>query len=301
MEQMLIDFFTKATEVILLSRFTESSSNYMNFNKINLKTENKFQLKLESKYNNLRDKIPLQWTSSNHKLLVIEFLLNSKITGDKFLIEQWIFDLNDSTHNKKTSNHAENSQILYKKLSILIRSIIILASTLPLYRNYVNEKQPNKLKYLFTLDYNIHFSFRSLTNWHNQMREDSNLGTYNNNDISIPGLLFSFKINYLKNVGILFKLIEEGQGQLSSPLLNKHNEIQFNKRKRFLSSEQIGETGKSTSDTNRNNASMINNESPNYNFQADTNANTGNVSPIDSIFGTSSPIGTQKPQKILPD
>ena len=44
---------------------------------------------------------------------------------------------------------------------------------------------------------------------------------------------------------------------------------------------------------------MINHESTNYNFQSDPN--NDNVSPIDSIFGTSSPIGTQKPQKILTD
>ena len=295
---MLIDFFTKTTEVILLSRFTESSLNCMNLSKINLKAENKFQLKLESKYNNLSENIPIQWTSSNHKLLVIEFLLNSKLTTDKFLIEQWIFELNDdTTTNRKPS---ENSQILYKKLSIFIRSIIILASTLPLYRNYINEKQPNKLKDLFTLDYNIHFSFNSLTNWHNQTKVDGNLGTYNNNNISIPGLLFSFKVNYLKNLGILFKIIEECQA--SSSLFNKcHDNIQFNKRRRFLSSEQISETRKSTSDTNRNNTSIINNDSPNNNFQLDINTNTSNVSPIDSIFGTSSPIATQKPPKMFND
>ena len=66
-------------------------------------------------------------------------------------------------------------------LSILLRSIVILASTLPFYRNFINEKKPNKLKDLFNLDYNIHFSFRLLTNWHQQMREDNNLGTYTNN------------------------------------------------------------------------------------------------------------------------
>ena len=217
-QENIIDFYCKSSEIILNNRLITYNSVQHLFSKTFLKTNPnlKYQLRTDHKYN-IEQNIPSQWSMNPSKLLVIEFFMNSKKSDEKYMVEQWIFDMNISQDSKlKFPN--ESSLSAYKRLTILLRSISLLTKQLPLYRSYIfdsNNPIDLKFKEYYDIDYNIHFSSKSLSNWNETAY--NNLASYTNNDIIVPpNIIFSFKVNYAKNLKFLQTQIEEFEKMIST-------------------------------------------------------------------------------------
>ena len=165
MQQNIIDFYCKSSEIILNNRLITYNPVQHSFSKAfktNTCNNLKYQLRTDYKYN-IEQNIPSQWSINPSKLLVIEFFMNSKNSNEKYLVEQWIFDMNTSQDNKSKLIN-ESSFAAYKSLTILLRSISLLTKQLPLYRNYIfdsNNHIDMKFKEYYNIDYSIHFSSSS--------------------------------------------------------------------------------------------------------------------------------------------
>jgi len=138
MEQTIVDFFAKASELILHNRLPPNKSLEAALNNMTNPNQHKFQLCFEQKFN-FNSIIPPQWSSQTYRPLVVEFHLVMKSSGEKFLAEQWIFVLNQVSDNKLKYT-VDSPNTLYKKLSVLLRTISLLTVTLPLYKHFIKDK-----------------------------------------------------------------------------------------------------------------------------------------------------------------
>lgn len=202
MEKTVLDFFIKSSELILHNRL-DIVKPYQQSNNNN---KYEFQLNINQNFA-LNSKIPFEWMTSNEKLLVIEFYLASKSNKEKFLMEQWIFTLSPVC-NEKLKFTVDSFDTLYKKLSVLLRTISVLSVTLPLYNHFIREKK-HILCGSFQIDYAIHFSNHNLFNWDPSIHENGYFANYINPDLIYPGQIFSFQLNYSKSLKFLQKKIDE--------------------------------------------------------------------------------------------
>jgi len=302
MEQTIVDFFAKSTELILHNRLTSIKSLEAALNKMTNTNPSKFQLTFDQKFN-FNSKIPSNWNTQNNKLLVLEFFLRTKTTNEKFLVEQWIFELNQITDNKLKYT-IDSPSALYKKLSVLLRTISLLTVTLPLYRYFINDKN-SQLAQTYELEHSINLTKHTLSNWHTVIYEERNLANYTNPDLVLPGRNFAFKVNYPKSFKFLQKIADETISKDPQPLVILKEKLEMDyfghgRRERGMSEggnvqSYFKSVRKSTSDSNRaNNISG----GRDYNSPADVNPPNSegiseNLSPMGSLL-TSSPIETQK-------
>jgi len=304
MEQTIVDFFAKSTELILHNRLTSIKSIEAALNKMTNPNPSKFQLTFDQKFN-FNSKIPSNWNTQNNKLLVLEFFLRTKTTNEKFLVEQWIFELNQVTDNKLKYT-IDSPSTLYKKLSVLLRTISLLTVTLPLYRYFINDKN-SPLTQTYELEHSINLTKHTLSNWHTVIYEERNLASYTNPDLVLPGRSFAFKVNYPKSFKFLQKIIDEAMSKDPQPLVILKEKVEMdyfgqNKRDRGMSEganmqNYFKSVRKSTSDTytftNKVNVSGGGYHSPNDLGPLISDGISENTSPMGSLL-TSSPIETQK-------
>ena len=103
-QQNIIDFYCKASEIILNNRLIIYNTVQHSLSKAFKANNNlNYQLKTDQKYN-IEAKIPSQWCINPNKLLVLEFFLNSKKNHEKYMVEQWIFDMNITRHLFRLTN-----------------------------------------------------------------------------------------------------------------------------------------------------------------------------------------------------
>jgi len=317
MEQTIIEFFSKASELILHNRIRSPSSAEYVFSKMTNPNAYKFQLCFDQKFK-FSSKIPTQWNNHDNKLLVIEFFLVPKKKTEKYLVEQWIFELNQVEGNK-LSFTIDSQNTLYKRLAILLRTVSSLTATLPLYKDFLNDKS-SKLHESFTIDSSINFTRHSLSSWHYSVHEEKILGSYTNPDIIVPGKAFAFKVNYVKSFKFLIKVLDDLAGQEAkifqgfgekidpnyfgrdkSEIVEKADKPSFVKnRQRLMSDGNIPLMNnaiygrKSTSDFARDDTCSSSNT---HNNPWGSFDNEDKESPIGSIFAAS-PIETQRSSKV---
>jgi len=306
MEQTIVDFFAKASELILHNRLPPNKSLEAALNNMTNPNQHKFQLCFEQKFN-FNSIIPPQWSSQTYRPLVVEFHLVMKSSGEKFLAEQWIFVLNQVSDNKLKYT-VDSPNTLYKKLSVLLRTISLLTVTLPLYKHFIKDKN-GPLAEAYSLDYSIHFSNRTLSSWHPSIHEEGSSTNYINPDLVLPGRNFSFQVNYPKSFKFLQRLADESKHLEPKTLqvLKEKLDIDYfagqNRRDRGMSDpillNNIAKSiRKSTSDTNRFNISNGLHSSPKDSYPGNNALNSDAISdnaasPIGSLLA-SSPIETQK-------
>ena len=202
MENLIIDFLVSASELILANRVLGAKSSSDTSAKHSSSAS--FNLNFPAKFN-FKPKIPSEWSSSVHKILVLEFYLKSK-EGDamcldkdhNLLVEQWNFELSEPDDQKRKLT-MESTEQLKLKLTVLLRTISTLSIALPLYRSFLQESG-SSLHQEFELDSSIKFSFRLLENWHSAVHEEGLLSSFSNEDVVLPGRTFSFKVNYIKSL-----------------------------------------------------------------------------------------------------
>ena len=151
---MVLDFFTKASELILQNRLSTADTVQSILNRLINPNPLKFQLCFEQKFN-FSSLIPLQWNLQLNKLLVIEFFLQAKFSDSRYLVEQWIFDISQVSNNKLEYT-IDSITALYTKLSVLLRTISLLTVTLPLYKKYTMENIKDTAEF-FRLEHSINF------------------------------------------------------------------------------------------------------------------------------------------------
>ena len=307
MEQAIVDFLSKASELILHNRILNARSFEAVVNQMTNLNPLKFQLCFEQKFN-FNAKIPPQWNSHHNKLLVLEFFLRSKTSSEKFLVEQWIFELNQVSDNK-LKHTIDSPNTLYKRLAVLMRTISVLTVTLPLYRSFINDKN-SQLSEGYVLEHSINFTRHTLSNWHASVHEEKNLTNHTNPDLVLPGRTFAFQVNSLKSLKFLQNvfdesIIQEPKSDLKG--LKEKLDLDYfapNKRERVVSDGMantvVKSIRKSTSDSNKGNLSYDNkNLSPrDPSFPAGSECYSDNASPLGSIL-TSSPIETQRSPNLI--
>lgn len=271
MEQLVIDFFSKSSELILYNRLMSCSSLLPSQN------NSQFQLTFDQKFQ-FSSKVPVQWKTSDNKLLVLEFFLINKKLNEKCLIEQWIFELNQVS-NSKLQFTIDSQFTLYKKLSILLRTISVLTNILPLSKQNISNKILLNSSD-FSVDYSINFTRHSLSNWHPIVHEENNLLKYSNPDLILPGRSFSFNVNYIKSWSIIQKITESSVSQKRNSIettleqlpdiITKSHSVGFHHRCFSAHSER-----RSTSDTNKNVNSM--NEISPFLFNNEEKESIGNL------------------------
>jgi len=210
MEQMIIDFFAKASELILHNRLLTSQTWEGMVDKLINPSPLKFQLAFNQKFSFV-NKIPLQWSSQANKLLVIEFFLCLKGTDTKILAEQWIFDMNQVSGHK-LEHTIDSTSALHKKLSVLLRTISTLSVTLPLYQKFIKDKH-GKLPQQYSLEHSINFTRHTLSSWHPRTHEDKDFMEFTGPDFVLPGRTFTFKVNSSKSLKIVQSVAEEFSAQ----------------------------------------------------------------------------------------
>ncbi len=303
MEQTIVDFFAKSSELILHNRVPNIKSLEAALNNMTNPNQHKFQLCFEQKFN-FNSIIPPQWSSQTYRPLIIEFHLVMKSSGEKFLAEQWIFVLNQVS-DSKLKYTVDSPNTLYKKLSVLLRTISLLTVTLPLYKNFIRDKN-GPLAEAYSLDYSIHFSNRTLSSWHPSIHEEGSSTNYINPDLVLPGRTFSFQVNYPKSSKFLQRLADESKHMEPKTLAVLKEKLDIEsfagqkRRDRGMSDPTLlnniaKSIRKSTSDTNKFNISNGLHSSPKeYPNQLISDGISDNAaSPIGSLL-TSSPIETQK-------
>jgi len=202
MEQMIIEFLAKSSELILHNRLSATQTLEGILNKLTDQNPLRFQLSFEQKFNFMK-KIPVQWSTQHHKLLVIEFFVCLKDGSAKTLAEQWIFDLNQISESQ-LENTIDSTNTLYKRLSVLLRSISGLTVALPLYQ--LRSKNPERQ---FRIEHSISFTRHTVSKWHPKVYETNDLSEFSCPDFVLPGRTFSFKVNYLKSLHSLPELLQE--------------------------------------------------------------------------------------------
>lgn len=313
MEQQLLDFQASAIELILTNRIIDyiGSSNEDSHKQQNKQAD--FGLLFNNKYG-FKNRIPGEWSSSVYKLLVLEFFLKPKFIEGKnmekdnhFLVEQWCFELNEPMDGK-LKHTIDSNEALNLKLRVLLRSMSTLTVTLPLYRTFLQDKFSH-LHQDFVLDYSIKFSSCLLSNWHTSVQEELLLCNFTNQDLVLPGRTFSFKVNYVKNLSFVQKEIRKEELPCLTPEIKSVQS--FRKRARFFSEEIKPETIKNTTSKihskltqskllkkslRLNEGAFESSEFVQWNKR---NSFEDIVSPINSIFGTTSPIETLKPPRFV--
>lgn len=199
---MIIEFLAKSSELILHNRLSAAQTLEGILNKLTDPNPSKFQLSFAQKFNFMSN-IPIQWSSQHHKLLVIEFFVCLKNGSAKTLVEQWIFDLNQISESQ-LENTIDSTNTLYKRLSVLLRSIATLTVTLPLYQLCFKN-----LERQFKIEHSISFTRHTISKWHPKVYETNELSEYSCPDFVLPGRTFSFKVNYLKSLHSLPELLQE--------------------------------------------------------------------------------------------
>lgn len=347
MEQLTLDFLSKSSELILYNRIKDILEHEKRTQPKKPKNPLQFQLKFPQ-LSNFDEKIPPKWTSSNHSLLVLEFYLKKKpaeepytfppkkvevnTDTESYLVEQWNFELSEPNDSKRKST-IDSSDTLYTKLTILLRSIATLTQTLPLGRAFLGDPS-NVLHQHFDLDYKIKFSLNLLSSWHSIVTEESLLACYTNEDLVIPGRVFSFKVNYTKHLKFLDKFITNNPTLMPDFHRQGSNEQypwldEAGKRKRRFLSDDVENTGvpaprtmvhrRSHHNIDVNHQRMFSfgkggGADPSLRKLSTPNRNSGSVglaqwgsrniseenhSLADSIFGSDSPIETQVPPKFF--
>lgn len=341
MEQLTLDFLSKSAQLILYSRLKDTISPEKLARVKTPKKPSQFQLRFPQPFE-FDSQIPPGWSNTDHKLMVLEFFLKKKSTDtsysfppkkpdpnaetEKYLVEQWNFELSEPNDRKRKST-VDSYDALYTKLTILMRTISTLTANLPLFRTFLTDTS-SSLHQHFTLDYSIHFSFRSLNSWHPLVHEESLLSCYTNQDLVLPGRVFSFKVNYTKHLKFLQKFVQENACTFGFPRVSSNEKLaamDYMKRtRRFLSDDiDFEETRQPKATAHRHSVDMTRKgmfsfgkaggtamDSTRYSPQGQSgslglaqwgskNISEDNHSPMDSIFGTSSPIETQKPPKFL--
>lgn len=204
MEQMIIEFFAKAAELILHNRLSTTQTLEGILNKLTDPSPTRFQLTFEQKFN-FANNIPIQWSSQHHKLLVIEFFVCLKNGSNRTLAEQWIFDLSQISESR-LENTIDSTNTLYKRLSVLLRSISTLSVTLPLYQICSKEGQLGKQ---YRIEHSISFTRHTVSKWHPKVYDTQDLSAFSCPDFVLPGRTLCFKVNYLKSLHSLPDLLEE--------------------------------------------------------------------------------------------
>ena len=334
MEQLIFDFLSKSCELILFSRLRDKRSKEALKQPTNPKNSTQFQLKFPQLFN-FDSKVPPEWVSSDHRVLVLEFYLKRNNSSkeqaysfppkksepkddsnvETYLVEQWCFELSEpQDHKRKYTVSSYDS--LYTKLAILMRSLSTLSATVPLSRAFLNDSF-SVLHQNYSMDYSIKFNFRLLSSWHPTVHEESLLANYTNQDLVLPGTILSFKVNYTKDLKFLQKFVESPARSLGFNRVSSNDKLEaleyINKRERFLSDDiDIKEPRRARNNANRNSQGHIDmSQKMNHKFSprdrsesmglaqwGSKEVSEGNFSPIDSIFGTNSPIETQKASKI---
>ena len=244
MEKLIIDFLTSASELILANRVLGASSS----NSAGTRCSRDFNLNFPERFN-FKSKFPTEWSSSVHKILVLEFYLKAKTangstdsTSPRFLVEQWNFELSEPTDQKRKLT-MESTEQLKLKLTVLLRTISTLNITLPLYRTFLQESNTSLLQD-FELDSCIKFSFRLLENWHSIVHEEGLLSSFSNEDVVLPGRTFSFKVNYTKTLTFAQHLVKREMNLSciqTAKLTGNRMMSGCKKRTRFLSEEIAAE------------------------------------------------------------
>mgnify|MGYP006976769499 CR=1 FL=1 len=206
MEQTVVDFISKSSELILGNRLSYCENHSTGSASQGTSSKNKFQLSLSEKYF-FSTKIPAKWGNQTERILVLEFFLTPKKNPKRYLVEQWIFEL-DQVPESKLKFTIDSHNALYKRLAMLLRTISVLSVMVPL-SSYFLSKKDHKLAENFTLEYEIHFKSGQLAEWHSSFHEEKNLTSYKNPEIILPGRLFRFQMTYAKDLSLLHKLVEE--------------------------------------------------------------------------------------------
>ena len=197
MEETIVHFIELASELILANRIDS------HFNYISKKpNDSKQKLQLQSvpeKKSNFKDKISQLWSEPSRKVIVLELYLISKRnqndSKDKLLVEQWIFESSESTQLnwKNTINSIDKLKL---KLTVLLRSISVLCLTLPLHQIFMGEN----ISEYFEISFSVKNTFDSKQNWPLELQEGNIISNYANEDIIVPGRMFSFRANYIKDL-----------------------------------------------------------------------------------------------------